>query len=52
MNMLQTLIRKMNKLAFPAAQYNNHENQAKEITEWQEFIVFHHSSCCWINNDI
>lgn len=27
------------------------KKQAKEFTE-QEFIVFHQSNCCWINNDI
>lgn len=32
--------------------HEHSENQVKEITEWQEFIVFHQSSCCWINNDI
>lgn len=32
--------------------HEHSENQVKEITEWQDFIVFHQSSCCWINNDI
>lgn len=32
--------------------HENGENQVKEVIERQEFIVFHKSSWCWINNDI